>query len=45
MKSEQIDMLIDAWYILQDVADETQDPRIAPIMKRLHNLIDSELSE
>lgn len=38
-------MLIDAWYILQDVADETKDPRIAPIMSELHNLIDSELAE
>lgn len=38
-------MLIDAWYILQDVADETKDPRIVPVMRRLHNLIDSELAE
>lgn len=45
MKSEQIDMLIDAWYILHDVAGETKDPRIAPIMSELHDLIDSELSE
>ena len=45
MKSEQIDMPIDAWYILQDVEDETKDPRITPIMSELHDLIDSELAE
>lgn len=45
MTQEQLDMLIDAWYILQDVADETQDSRITPIMAALHNLIDSELAE
>jgi len=45
MAQEQLDMLIDAWYILQDVADETKDPRITPIMSELHDLIDSELAE
>lgn len=45
MTREQIEMLKDAWYILRDVSQETQDSRITPIMSELHDLIDSELAE
>lgn len=45
MTQEQLEMLKDAWYILRDVSQETQDSRITPIMAALHSLIDSELSE